>query len=76
MTADSRQGLADCPCEDEPCTHVMTWRNHPKRVPMQDDYLFASEALAGNVVGVKVVDEEPGAWEFSDHCPIVATLDL
>lgn len=76
MTAASRPALTGCTCEDKPCRHVQTHRHNTSKIPWQDDYLFASEALAGKVTEVSVVDEEPGAWEFSDHCPIVATFEL
>lgn len=76
MTADSRPALANCPCDDDPCRHVQTHRHNRSGVSWHDDYLFASEVLAEKVTEVRVIDQEPGAREFSDHCPIVAKFEL
>jgi endonuclease/exonuclease/phosphatase family metal-dependent hydrolase len=76
-TADERERLADCPCEDIPCTHLQTHRHSKSRVPWQDDYIFASEPLADKLVGCHAVDGgDTNPWSFSDHCPLVAILDI
>lgn len=48
-------------------------RNDPASTPYQDDWVFASPSF-------RVVEcaprDEPAAWELSDHCPVVADLEL
>jgi hypothetical protein len=74
--------MSGCRCTDEPCRHTLTrltpnkadvsipWR---ERNPIQVDYLFASEALAGRLE--EVIEIPPDEWEsYSDHGPIVATF--
>ena len=68
-----------CPCADRPCPHVMTHR-HPRARPgsmANNDYLFASRAMAERLVGVHVQngDAEP-AWQHSDHAPVIATFQV
>lgn len=77
-TRDRRPALDDCPCEEAPaCGHVRTQRHGRSAKPWQTDYILASQRLARKVVRCEVVDGgTPGPWEFSDHCPIVATFDL
>lgn len=77
-TRNQRPVLADCPCDESPgCGHVQTHRHGRSSKPWQDDYLFASRALAQKVVACEVVnDGSPSPWDFSDHCPVVATFDL
>jgi endonuclease/exonuclease/phosphatase family metal-dependent hydrolase len=70
----------DCPClGDKPCRHVRTQRNaqHPE-IPYQNDYLFASKHLVRDcLVDVEVHNaSNDRAWDFSDHCPVIATFDL
>ena len=52
-----------------------TIRGRGKRrvAPYQDDYLFASQALAGRLVGVEVLDD-PEVQRVSDHNPVIATF--
>jgi len=71
--AGNREPVAGCPCEDDPCRHVQTHRHPNSRVPWQDDYLFATEALARQLDSCEVL-ETP--WELSDHRPVVAAFDL
>lgn len=78
LVASCRDSELDgCPCDDEPCRHVQTHRHSQSRVPWQDDYLFATSALADRLVGCDVVDGgQPDPWDFSDHCPIRAVFDI
>lgn len=70
-------GVQGCRCSDEPCRHVQTHRHSQSPVPWQDDYLFATEALASRLVECDVVDSgDPDPWDFSDHCPIRAVFDI
>ncbi|OLE76350.1 hypothetical protein AUG19_03135 [archaeon 13_1_20CM_2_54_9] len=77
-TRDRRPQLEGCPCEEiQGCGHVQTHRHSRSGKPWQDDYIFASEELARRLNSCEVIDQgSPGPWEFSDHCPIVATFDL
>ena len=74
LTAGSRPSLGACPCDEEPCTHVHTFRR-AGTTPYQDDWLFASRRLADRVESV-VVHNGPGsaAWIHSDHAPIQAAF--
>lgn len=71
-----RGGLENCPCrQGEDCLHTWTKRD-PQRptIPYQDDYLFASRALAERLVSCEALpfsDDSP-----SDHAPIVAAFDI
>jgi len=53
---EDRGPLAGCPCEDAACHHVRTRRDarHPE-VPWQNDYVFASPALAAPLSSAIVV---------------------
>lgn len=67
-----RGPLPGCPCElGEDCTHTRT-KFDPKRptIPYQDDYLFASSALAGKLASCRALPVD--ANSPSDHAPIVA----
>jgi endonuclease/exonuclease/phosphatase family metal-dependent hydrolase len=74
--APPRGGLENCPCGlGAGCMHTWTKRDpqHPT-VPYQDDYLFASRALANQLfscVALPLTKDSP-----SDHAPIVATFEL
>ena len=69
-------GLPNCPCGlGDGCTHTWTKLDprHPD-VPYQDDYLFASRALADrsdDCYALPVTADSP-----SDHAPIVATFEI
>lgn len=74
LTAESRPPLAGCPCDDEPCRHVQTFRR-AGAAPYQDDWLFASARLAKMVESVEVLSSEDSeAWKYSDHAPIRAVF--
>ena len=73
---ESRGGLENCQCAlGTGCTHTWT-KLDPNRptVPYQDDYLFASKALAKRLQTCEALpftDDSP-----SDHTPIVATFSI
>jgi len=71
-----RGPLEGCPCQlGEDCPH--TWTKVDPRcpsVPYQDDYLFASPALAERLL--RCVALNPTEWSaYSDHSPVVATFE-
>jgi hypothetical protein len=68
-----RGHLQGCPCSfGEECTHTWTHRHPGSDIPYQDDYLFASHALAERMDRCRAVDFADDAT--SDHAPIVATF--
>ncbi len=82
-TRESRKSWVDCPCEEAPhCYHVQTHRHVSNKDPQNDrkwhnDYLFISDKLVRRLVDCYALNEESaGTWAISDHCPIVAVLDL
>jgi hypothetical protein len=77
LTKHRRPRLRGCPCGDGECAHVRTVRSKKTRVPWHDDYLFATRPLSDKVVLCRQWDTgEPDPWSFSDHCPVVADLEL
>lgn len=57
------------------CCHVWTHKNgnSPNAARQQIDYLFASPALAEDLIDVAAgIGDFPDAWEMSDHAPVVA----
>lgn len=64
-------GPIDCPCPLRPCRHVRTTRHRsdPASTPYQNDWAFASPAMASLVTECRVVDDED-LWAISDHAPI------
>ena len=68
--------LLACDCQrGVRCTHSRTFYSSGSPLtPHQDDYLFASEALAGLLQDCSVPPVDLGA--YSDHAPIVATFDV
>ncbi len=69
-----RGRLENCTCSlGEECRHTWTYRKHRSSTrACQDDYLFASPAMATRLeecIAVEFTDESP-----SDHAPIVATF--
>jgi hypothetical protein len=73
--ADPPRGrLEGCTCSrGEECLHTWTYRtSETSTVPYQDDYLFASPALAARLDECAALGFTPG-WP-SDHVPIVATF--
>jgi exonuclease III len=73
-----RDPILPCPCQREGCSHVRTHRHrgHAPGEMANNDYLFASPAIADRLVGLSVMngDNDP-AWSYSDHCPLVAVFD-
>jgi hypothetical protein len=69
-----RGRLEGCPCDlGTKCRHTWTYRRTPgSKVAYQDDYLFASKALARRLVECQALPFE--ADSPSDHAPIVATF--
>ncbi len=75
-TARSRPRLDPCSCpEATTCSHARTYRNANRADsrPTQLDYVFVSDALLPTVTACTVHDVE-GAWQLSDHCPVVVDL--
>jgi hypothetical protein len=73
-----RGPLVGCPCGPAPdCRHVRTYRhdNGADGAPWQNDSLFASKALSAGLNSCVAVDHDE-AWALSDHCPVVAELEL
>jgi hypothetical protein len=70
-----RRPPAGCPCGlDKACTHTWTKRVRGSTVPYQDDYLFASPALAKRLESCYALPftvDSP-----SDHAPIIATFEV
>jgi len=81
QTADSRRPLDGCVvcARPESCGHIWTHRNgsSPNAKRQQIDYILASPELAASVRSVVGgPDEFPGAWDMSDHAPVVAEFGL
>jgi endonuclease/exonuclease/phosphatase family metal-dependent hydrolase len=73
-----RRPLDGCSCGGGPnCRHVRTYRHRwqSSSNPWQNDYVFASAALARCLTECRVMDDET-YWALSDHCPVLATFDL
>jgi hypothetical protein len=70
--------LKGCPCQklsERPCRHTLTRLIPGDDTPYQEDYLFASQALAGTLDDCFAL--EPEEWRsFSDHAPIIGTFKL
>jgi hypothetical protein len=70
--------LKGCPCQklsERPCRHTLTRLITGDDTPYQEDYLFASKALAESLD--KCFALEPEEWQpYSDHAPIIATFDV
>lgn len=72
-----RTDMDNCQCRlHESCTHTRTYydRNRP-HIPYQDDYLFASPALAGDGRLTSCFATQVGPGCPSDHAPIVAVFE-
>jgi hypothetical protein len=69
---DPKRGrLKGCRCsQGDLCRHTRTYRMSGSSVPYQDDYLFASPALAHRLISCKALPFTAD-WP-SDHVPIVA----
>lgn len=72
-----RTDMDNCPCgQREGCTHTRTFYDSRRpHVPYQDDYLFASYALAGDGHLVDCFAQRVGPGSPSDHAPIIAVFD-
>lgn len=68
--------LLACDCQPGVgCTHTRTFfSSGSPQTPHQDDYLFASEALAGLLKDCWAPSVGPAS--YSDHAPIVATFEV
>jgi exonuclease III len=54
-----------------------TYKTDRSPVPWQNDYLFASEALADRLVRCQVIGTgEQEMWRLSDHLPVIAEFEL
>ena len=61
----------------EGCTHTRTYYDDKRpHIPYQDDYLFASAALAGDDGLVSCFAPWVGPGSPSDHAPIVAVFEV
>jgi hypothetical protein len=71
-----RGGLLNCPCGlDDGCTHTWTKLDRQRpTIPYQDDYLFASPALANHLADCHALPFSDDL--LSDHAPIVATFEM
>lgn len=78
LAARAEGPLDNCPCQnlsERPCTHTLTRLIPGDDTPYQEDYLFASQALAATLDECFAL--EPEEWRpFSDHAPIIATFDI
>jgi len=60
---------------ERPCRHTLTRLIPGDDTPYQEDYLFASQALAGTLDECFAL--EPEEWRsYSDHAPIIATFKI
>jgi len=55
--------------------YVQTLRHHRSKVKWQNDYFFISESISKRLINCEVIDSDK-ARKYSDHNPIVITLDL
>lgn len=71
-----RADMNNCQCGlREACTHTRTYYDKARpHIPYQDDYLFASPALADGHRLVSCTVSPVGPGSPSDHAPIVAVL--
>jgi endonuclease/exonuclease/phosphatase family metal-dependent hydrolase len=75
LVAESVPGpLEGCGCSDGLCRHVQThWhRNSPR--PWQDDYLFVSKGMSGQLA-LRVHEDAVTDHNLSDHAPLVLTIE-
>ena len=71
-----RTSRTDCWCDDKgSCGHVHTHKHNKSTRPWHNDYLFASKDLVSKVKSCAAVDD-PDIWTYSDHCPVVAEIDV
>ena len=55
--------------------HVQTQRHPRSKVPWQNDYLYVDRRLARTVIRCDPVDDD-AVWLFSQHCPVVLSLEV
>lgn len=67
-----RKPLADCPCEVRGCRHQRTYFGPATDRAYEEDFLFASKALASKLHSCQVLE----GIGSSDHAPIRATFNL
>jgi exonuclease III len=75
LVAESTSSRLDgCTCADgEDCRHRQTWWRPGDDVPRQNDHLFAANRIPGRVS--LTIDESAVRSGFSDHAPLIATID-
>lgn len=73
-----RADMDNCRCRlHERCTHTRTYYDDRwPHIPYQDDYLFASTALAADDRLISCFALRVGPGSPSDHAPIVAVFDV
>jgi len=54
---------------------VQTLRHHRSKVKWQNDYFFISKSISKKLINCEVVDNDK-VRKYSDHNPVVITLDL
>jgi hypothetical protein len=79
-TQSVRGPLVGCPCGNDDCWHVETFRPHKRRRDgtagyFTNDYLFATPELADRLLSLEIPNR-PELWALSDHLPLVASFDL
>jgi hypothetical protein len=74
---DGESPLDRCPCADDECRHVNTYRyqRNPANLPHQNDFVFASKPLAERQPNCFAVMDED-VWKHSDHRPVIAEWDF
>ena len=55
--------------------YVQTLRHHISKVKWQNDYFFVSKSISKKLINCEVVDNNK-VRKYSDHNPVVITLDL
>ncbi len=54
---------------------VQTLRHHKSKIKWQNDYFFVSKSISKKLINCEVVDNDK-VRKYSDHNPVVITLDL
>jgi len=75
---DPLEGCSGCTDAAE-CGHLWTHKNgnQPGARRQQLDYIFATEALVDDLVGVRGgIQSFPDAWDISDHAPVIAEFRI
>ena len=73
-----RTDMDNCRCGlREACTHTRTYYDYRRpHIPYQDDYLFASPALAADGHLVSCIAQPVGPGSPSDYAPLIAVFDV